>query len=333
MKRERYLVEVGVVGNLPELVQSADHQRIRVHDVDRPAIDEQSELVGHELFTGADRDRAAFPDAGEGIGIEHRDGILEPGQRQRRQGLGEADRAVDIVAPVAVERDLDVRPDRFADDRKAFKRRADLIITGGPIPRIATQFGSDPFRVELEVAEAFGQHPFGERPPGRVVRRVGHSAAVEVDPDVLAKGTPEQGVDRHAQRLAGEIAERHLDPADGPSDRSRLGRGRAHLRVEGRQAAVQHGPNEWTDREWVPTEQPLSTVGDGLPVAHHPRRLTQSVHARAGIDPDEQQRPGARRTTHAVWIRSGKPHRADVGHLHPGLPSGARRPAPCVVSA
>ena len=281
-------------------------------DVDRAPVDHLAELVRHQHLAGADRDRALVADALLRVEVEDRHRILEPFQVERLQRPRQADRGLDVEAEVAVERDLGVGAGDLADDRQALDRQADLVVAHLAVPRVAVDLGRDPLGVELEVGEAVGHDTLRERPPLAEVARVGDAAPIEVDADLVAERAAEEVVDGRVQDLARQVAQRHLDAADGPGRRPVDRRGRAHLRLVRWQAAGQHRPDERADGERVAPDQPFAGVGDGLAVAEEAARprpaRTRRHPCRSGRDARATSVPGRRR-------RAGRGRRgASSGH-------------------
>ena len=155
VRGDRDVVGVGVVGDPATLEQAAGLLQVGRGDVDRAALERLAEAVA-QVAVLARRDRGAGRrgDAAQGGDVLGRDRVLEPQQAEGLELVCEALGVGDLVAPVAVEGDVDLgrRPRRSRRRRARPSRRTSARLS---VPEaVSCMYGRRDVEVELQRAEA-----------------------------------------------------------------------------------------------------------------------------------------------------------------------------------
>ena len=112
VRRDRDVVRVGEVGDPARLEQSAGLLQVRRGDLDRAGLERLAEAVPQvAVLAGRDRRRRRRRDPAQRGDVLGRDRVLQPQQPERLELVREPLRVGDLVAPVAVERDVDLVAD------------------------------------------------------------------------------------------------------------------------------------------------------------------------------------------------------------------------------
>jgi len=184
------------VGDLHARQETAADRRVGLEHVGRARAGEVVVLAGGvDALTNGDRDRRARRQPGQLVGAHLRDRLLEEGDAERPQRLGDRQGGASVVEPVGIDADQGIGTDVFADRRD----RRDVV-------------GDTAAKAHLDALEAVLDRLV------EVVRmEVGvlleHRGPGAVEPKGPRCGA-EQLVDRQVGGLAGDVPARDLERPD-----------------------------------------------------------------------------------------------------------------------
>ena len=266
-------MRVGVVGDAAALEQPAGLLEVGRGDVDRPALERLAEAVA-QVAVLARRDRRAGRrgDAPQGGDVLGRDRVLEPQQAERLELVREPLRVGDLVAPVAVEGDVDLGPDGVDHRGGELDHRAHLGAAERARRGVLHVLGRD-VEVELQRAEA----ELGDDLAGALRVQLGGEELVR------RRGRVGAAVLGRADRAGLDRLGRLLGPARGAGDHRRVHRLERLARVA--VGVHAHGVTKATTEEAV--DRHAVGLADEVP--------QRGLHPRDRVVDDAGRRAGARR--------------------------------------
>ena len=191
--------------NMHELENAAAIGDVRVDDVDGARADDRAKTrTGEQRLSGHDRNGAGAADFRQRFDVLRLARLLEPVRLEFRQRIGEIDGVHRGQAPVHLDEDIDIGPDRIAHSAGDFHRAPDVLLGDIGTPGARERIG------ELQRGKSAPEHCL--RGAGVVLRLLHLVApAVGVDPHARTAWTAEQIVHRLPGDLSDNVPQRLLD--------------------------------------------------------------------------------------------------------------------------
>ena len=159
VRRQRHVVDLGHVGDLAALRQTAALGDVGHDVVDRLLLQQVAEAPAQvEVLAGAEGHRRDALHLAHRRHVFRRHRLLQPEQPERLHRPRHGDPAGDVVAAVHVDREVDRRPDRLPHRRHPLDHPVELGVGGVPVPAVVAEAGPRLVDVELERVEAEGDH-------------------------------------------------------------------------------------------------------------------------------------------------------------------------------